>query len=257
VSDPAERLAAAQRAWPTVAVPPERFVARLADLDDTEHATDLYLATGCLLGLPAALAAFETAHFGQVDAIVRRLRPSGVGADDVKQLVREKLFARPDASALAHYTGRGTLAGWFRVVVTRVVLNVTRGDKEQPAREDDVAVLDHLDPREGLELLQMRTLFDDHVRRAMPEAFAALSVQARLLVRQRHLDDLSLDQLAALHRVHVATIKRKLAAARDQLSTTLRAIRTRELAVSPEELVSILRMVQSRFHITVRRLLED
>jgi RNA polymerase sigma-70 factor (ECF subfamily) len=63
--------------------------------------------------------------------------------------------------------------------------------------------------------------------------------------------------LSTLRNVHVATVKRQLAAARESLQRALRANLTQRLKVSPDELESILRLVQSRFQITVRRLLDD
>jgi RNA polymerase sigma-70 factor (ECF subfamily) len=264
-------LRAARAAWPTFEVPVERFLDRLgvligpqpetgvADQLQSLHTNDLYLATGCLAQHPAAFAAFEVAHFKQIEAIVRRFGSDDLRVDDVEQLVRERLFlVGTENPTLAKYRGHGALQVWFRVLVTRLVLNAaTRGPRERPALHEDAALVDRVDSREGIELAHMRSLFDKEVREAMPEAFATLSVHERLLVRQRYLDDLSLEQLSALHDVHLATIKRRLAATREKLTRALRDRLMRRLDVSPNELTSILRLVESRFHITVRRLLGD
>src|SRR4051812_21917956 len=92
-----EQIAAARAAWPTFAVPAERFAEAIAARPGELHLADLYLACGCASGDPAALAAFEQ-HCGP--AIERALIASGatpVERADLGQVIRQRLLVEPAA----------------------------------------------------------------------------------------------------------------------------------------------------------------
>src|SRR5687767_12683435 len=96
---------AARAAWPTVELPDHELIAYVAERlpPDATGATlralrtaDLYLACGCAGGSPAALAAFDAAYFADVDVALRRAGDALGLADEVRQMVREKLFVAKD-----------------------------------------------------------------------------------------------------------------------------------------------------------------
>jgi DNA-directed RNA polymerase specialized sigma24 family protein len=154
---------------------------------------------------------------------------------------------------LARVAGAPTL----RVVVTRATLNATtRGPKERAHGEDD-QLIEAAGAVESAEVAYFRLHYEAHVKAALPEALAALSSRDRLYLRQHYLDQLTLDEMARLHAVHIATVKRHLAAARGELTQRLEALLCERLNLSPSELKSVLAMVQSRLHVTMRRLLPD
>jgi RNA polymerase sigma-70 factor (ECF subfamily) len=255
-------LAEARRAWPGIEVPPARFYAHLAEIDEAagdRHTNDLYLALACVSGSPEALAAFD-AHCGpELATILRRSRGGRLQLDDVRQMVHERLFVAQAGAEpkIATYTGRSSLRAWFRVVVTRLVLNaVTRGPKDLPAAEDDSVLLDGLaDGDPNVEIGHMKALYASELRSVFPIAFGRLSVHERMLLRQRYLDGLSHDEISTAHGVHRATVKRQLARARDELAGAIRELLKERLRVSDAELESILRLLQSNFHITMQRFL--
>jgi RNA polymerase sigma-70 factor (ECF subfamily) len=290
-SETARELAAALEGarvrWPNVEIDGEHFAERLgalaattadaasppgeADADHADapvaattalgglHASDVYLALACEAGSTLAIAAFEGECFGQIDGIVKRSRSNGLHAEDVRQALREKLFVRgPDGGpGVSRYSGRGPLTAWFRVVASRAVLNLaTRGPKDLAHAAEDGALVDHA-TEDDPELLHMRAMYERELRAAIPNAFAALTPQERVLLRQRFVDDLSLDQLAVARGVHRATAVRQLAAARAHLTEALRAELTKKLRISPDELRSVLRVVRSQFHLTLRKFLDD
>jgi RNA polymerase sigma-70 factor, ECF subfamily len=257
-----EALASGRAAWPTVHLGEHEYVAHvirhakggppLASL----HASDLYLAAACGLGLPAALVAFET-YRGDIASIVRRVS-SAVDVEELMQNLRELLFVgRAGVPPKIHdYSGRGELRAWLRVVATRASLNAaTRGPKERPTAEDDELVA--AAGAETAEVMYFRLHYDAEVKRALPHALASLSPRDRLFLRQHYLDQLTLDELARIHAVHVATVKRHLASAREALSDNLRLLLSERLKLSPSELRSVLAIVQSRLHLTMRRLLPE
>ncbi|HEY1557714.1 MAG TPA: hypothetical protein VGF94_22940 [Kofleriaceae bacterium] len=265
----AARIAAAGRAaWPGVEVKEdqlaEKLAGRLADdaearLDDL-HDADLYLATALAAGDPTAVRIFEEKLVPQIDIALRRMRLAGGTADEVKQALRVELLVPGDRGPpegrpkIADYAGRGELAAWVRISATRKALKVIRrGDREETL---DEILLDHWpagtpDPLQN----QMRTQYTAELKRAIRESFAALEVRQRNLLRQHILDELTIDDLAKLYRVHRATCARWLADARADLSKGTRKRLITSLGVDTDEVDSLLRFLDSDIELSISRIL--
>lgn len=252
-------LERARRAWPTVDVPDEVFFAHVEARSGDEALDrlsigELYLAAGCATGVPGAIEAFERSFGAELAAIVRRTS-SSVDVDDVLQKLRESLFvSRPPK--IAEYGGRGELRAWLRVVATRTTLNAaTRGPKERAATTDDLELVGRGGETESAELAYFRVHYEAEVEAVLPEAIAVLEPKERLYLRQHYVDQLTLEQMSRMHRVHVATIKRHLSEARSHLSDELRNLLRTRLRLSPSEFESVMAMIRSRFHVSLQRLL--
>ena len=178
------------------------------------HAADLYLACGCALGIPEAVRIFEAMLGAEIPAALRHMHLSPSTIDEVCQATREKLLVGGAGRAprIAEYTGRGTLRGWTRVVITRTALNALRDRKREVPLESallDKRATDTCDP----ELSCLRDRFGTAVDRALERAMRLLTPDERLLLRQRFLDGLTPEQLAGFHRKHrITMIRRALAA---------------------------------------------
>ena len=102
-------LRSARLAWPDIVLPPERFIAFLAEKITPEgglsslralHAADLYIVCACLARDPQAIAAFEARYFPGMERALARTGLTAMVADDVKGALREKLFfTRPGESS--------------------------------------------------------------------------------------------------------------------------------------------------------------
>ncbi len=260
----AQSLDVARSAWPNVDVPDDVFVRHLAarvgaagSLEEL-FASDLYLAVACAVGHPAALATFESTFAADLHAVARRVSAS-VDLDDLMQGLRESLFVPRDGKPpkIAEYSGRGELRAWLRVVVTRAALNAAvRGPKERPV-EDDQELVDAAGDASSAELAYFRVHYDSELKAVLPLALEALSVRERLYLRQHYLDELTLADMSKMHGVHAATIKRHLAQARATLTERLQHLLCERLGLSPSEFNSVLALVRSRFHVTMRHLLPD
>ena len=258
------RIASAGRAaWPAVALSDDaiatRLVARVAD-DPEMHLEelrdgDLYLAFALADGDPHAVRAFEQALVPQIDVALRRLRLAGGTADEVKQALRVELLAGPDAK-IADYAGRGDLAAWLRISATRKALKITkRADREESL---DEILLDHWPgstPSPDPALTHMRSTYTSQLKNAIREAFAALEVRQRNLLRQHILDELTIDDLARLYRVHRATCARWLADARADLGKQTRKRLIHALGTPSDELESLLRFLDSDIELSISRIL--
>jgi RNA polymerase sigma-70 factor, ECF subfamily len=258
-------LAAARAAWPQVDVPDEVFVPYLAsrlagdevggaELESrlaSARIADLYLACACARGDTRALAAFEHGTLDVVDAALARMNMSAAIVDEVKQIVRRLLLvadSRPPR--IVDYSGRGDLRGWVRVTAAREALRLVRQGKREVALEPEL-LEQAIAPDADAELEYVKTVYRGEFRAAFRDAMARLSDRERNLLAHQFVDGLTLDQLAALYRVHRATIARWLARARARLLRgTQAALRTR-LRVHASELDSIMRLIESRLDVTL------
>lgn len=255
---------AGREAWPAVELPAgdfARYLARLAGdqplaawLSDRPVA-DLYLACGCAALQPAALAAFDEHVLSQVESFLASMRPDRAFVDEVQQVLREKLFVGA-APKIAEYAGRGSLLGWLRVVTTRTALNLRRrrtealdGDSGADRGSGD----DHAgDP----ELDYLKDHYRAAFRTAIEGAFAVLSSEQRNLLRLHFLEGMTLHQLATLFQVHRATVARWIAQTRQDVLDGTRAALQQGLVLETTELDSMMRLLDSRLEVSMRRLLQ-
>lgn len=274
------RIAAAGRAaWPGIELADAMIAARVAarlrddaDARDTDatgealaelvggphHDADVYLATALAARAPAALAVFEERLVPQIHHALRRLRLPAAQIDDVVQTLRVELLVGDGArgSKLADYAGRGELVGWLRVTATRKALSLLR----KTSREDalDELLLEHWpDGAADAGTQHLRATYTAELKKAIREAFAALEVRQRNLLRQHILDELTIDDLAHLYRAHRATCARWLAEARAELGKHTRKRLVAALGVDRDELESLLRFLDSDIELSISRILHD
>jgi RNA polymerase sigma-70 factor (ECF subfamily) len=263
VTQAASRIAAAGRAvWPQVHVDERVISARLTTRlrDDPEsnledlHDKDLYLAIALAEGNTEALKVFEAELVPQIDIALRRLRLAGGTADEVKQALRFEMLV-DEKKRIGDYAGRGELAAWLRVSATRKALKLIRKvDREETL---DEILLDHWpNATPGPERKHLRTQYTGELKKAIREAFAALEVRQRNLLRQHIIDELTIDDLARLYRVHRATCARWLADARADLGKHTRKKLVASLGLQQKDDVdSMLRFLDSDIELSISRIL--
>jgi RNA polymerase sigma-70 factor (ECF subfamily) len=268
----AEQLEAGEEAWPQHAQPPERFLRYLADtalsrkLDDPDpitvagmlaatHAADLYLACACASGDSRAIATFTERHADQIDAALRSAGATPAVVDETVQRLLELLFvAAPGGRrGIETYSGRGQLRAWVRSVAVRTGRRLMGADRAAV----DPGVLELLPARDDPELEHLQERYGAELREAFHAALVALTPRQRNVLRQHHLDGLSIDQLAVLYRVHRATAARWAASARQALLDGTRDRLADRLALAPDDLDSIIRLVRSQLDVSLRRHLSD
>jgi RNA polymerase sigma-70 factor, ECF subfamily len=221
-------------------------------------AVDLYLACGCVLALPAALAAFDAEYLGRIAAYVATIDGTPQFADEVRQILRERLLVgRNDARPrLAGYTGRGALASWLRVTAVRVALDL-RADPAIARRGDDAAILDELgsDGSPELELLRHRhvAVFEDAVRRAL----RALPSAERVLLRMYFASGQNTSHIAAAFRIDRSTAARRLVAARQAVFDATKRFVQEQILVETSEFASLARALHDQLNLSLATLLAE
>ena len=247
-------------AWPQVELSVERFVRHVAGvIDEAEtfsalHVGDLYLACACAYGDSTAVSTLEREFIAKLETPLRATGLDAASADDVKQRVREFLLVGAHGvPGIANYRGRGQLRSWLRAVALRQAMMHFRDHRKAPAGDDALQAIPAIadDPQ----LAPWKDQYAAAFKIAFEGAIAALDEHQRNLLRQHHIDRLSIDALASLHRVHRATAARWVAAARAALLAGVRERVVHHLAISGSELDSALRMVRSQLDVSIHRLL--
>ncbi|HEX3763439.1 MAG TPA: sigma-70 family RNA polymerase sigma factor [Kofleriaceae bacterium] len=257
-------VGAAQRAFPTFELPRDIFVAYLRERIPADvklpaalrqmHTSDLYLACGCARGNVRAFAAFDERCLGPLDRVLDKL---GIDADvsaDVKQDIRCRVLVGSGGRAqIVDFSGRGDLRGWVRVMAVRQALQrQCRRRRELPVEDDEL--LQRIVAPGTLELDHAKQRYQQEFKHAFDDTLRMLSDRERTLLHQHYVDSLSIEEIAALYRVHRSTAARLLAHARLRVLEAMRARMMSALGVQSHDLDSILRMIRSQIEISLRGL---
>lgn len=218
---------------------------------------ELALAIAAGRATAAAITEIERAYRMTIDSTCRRFVSATHTADDLKQILRTKLFVAEPGKLpkIADYAGQGFLENWLRVTAVRIFLDLAkRKDRVREARaaDEDVLAL----PQPGDVALDVVTAeYRGVVALAMREAAKRLEPGDRHLLRQHLVAGLSIDQLGAVLGIHRATAARRITRARDRLVADTRAELARRLAIGPEELDAVIGLVMSRLDVSLGQLL--
>jgi len=248
----------ARTTWPGLNVSDGAFVAYVAEhVPDGALSValrslhvDLYLACGCVAGDPPAVAAFQRAIIADLDA---RIVPAAADRlEELRQLVIEKALVAEGRPRIATYRGRGPLHAWVRVTAVRISIDLVRVRPSERSLAD--ASLDAIaDGAADPELAHVKMTYRAELKQSIETAAAQLTARDRNLLRYSLLDGLSIDELATIYKVHRATAARWLASARDALGAATKRDLTARLGLAREELVSLMRVVDSQLDISWSR----
>lgn len=258
----AAHLADARHAWPTLEITAEVYAAclratlatRADEPADRVLATmpiDLVLAAACSTGDAAAIALTRAELAPGLRHALARTGAPDATIDEAEQRVWIMLFVG-DGAQIRQYSGRGRLRSWVRSIGVRTIRRMLGTDQ---AGADDERELSQLpaalrDP----ELEAMRARYAPQVRSSFAQALTALTPRQRNVLRQYHIDGLTIDQLAVLYKINRATAARWVAGARLALVTATRDRLVAELQLDPHEVDSVIRLVRSQLSLSVREL---
>jgi RNA polymerase sigma-70 factor (ECF subfamily) len=253
--------------WPDLNLDPARFVAFVAarlpkdrpadEALSSVRAADLYLTCACALGHVAALNAFDSRFMSEVALGLARMNVSAAQVDEVKQLVRHKLFLSEDGNPgkIAEYSGRGDLRRWVRSIAVRTCLNELRRHKRMIPASDDRLLDDMSSDEDDPELAYMKERYRSQFREAFVRAVQTLSDREQALLRYHHIDGLNIDEIGAIYRVHRVTAYRWVEKARETLVANIQKILLAQLDVEQRDYQSILRLIRSQIHLSLVRFL--
>jgi RNA polymerase sigma-70 factor, ECF subfamily len=257
-------VTSAEHMWPTFTLPSDVFVSYLCDRlpDDVPcllalrqaHASDLYLACACAHGNAHALAAFDERCVSQLDRVLRKMGFEVDMGTEIKQEIRVRvLFGDGGRPEILDFRGSGDLRSWVRVMAVRHALRRKYRTRREVATDDE-ELLHKLGVPGDPKLEHEKWVYREEFKRAFDGALCALPDRERTLLRQHHVDGLTIDELGRLYRVHRSTAARLLVRAREAVCEATRARMMSQLDVQSQDLDSILRMIQSQIDISLRGL---
>lgn len=240
-------IVAGGAAWPRVKLDADTFAAFLAEHAgwplDGVRAEALWLTCACARGDAEAISAFERAYFAEIDAAAGQLGAAHL-ADELKARLRERLFT--GARAVAGYRGRGDPARWLRTVAARAAIDLLRQSRDVPVEDLADRGLPDSDP----ELLLLKERYGKDFKAAVREALAGLEPAVRSDLKLYYLDGVGLSSLAAMYRVSIATMSRRLARTREAVLASTREIMRQRLGIEAADVDSILRLIESRLELS-------
>ena len=262
-------LVAAREKWPDATIDDDALAAVLNAHLGTQRdpaaalarlrIDDLLLAQWCATGDPRAIAAFERVHRTDVEGVLARFRRLAMTHDELLQTLRIKLFVATEGRPprITEYSGFGFLQNWLRVTALRAMVDAARSEKarrlEELLADDDLIGLPALGP--DLAALVSREEVGRAIKQAFARAVAELAPRQRNFLRHAHVDQLTLEQIAATYGIHRATVARTLAQARADLVTATRGALAEQLGIDAAALDSVVRAADSRIDLSLSRVL--
>lgn len=193
------------------------------------RADDLCLIIACEKGDEKAWEDLVAMHDTTVRSAARKVASSAEDADDLASSIWAELYGLrrdPDGnrkSKLGYFSGRGSLGGWLRAVVSQLAIDEFRKQSrfvqieedrefenlanEASIDDDGHHIVAHTDNPE--ELLTSSDASSD-VSAALSAAISALDAEDRLIMKLYYFDDLKLKDIAKTFGYHEATASRKL-----------------------------------------------
>lgn len=202
--------------------------AEIKQFVDEIRADDLCLIIACERGDEQAWEDLVSNFDSTVKSAARKISSNTEDAEDLASSIWAELYGlRQDAdgnkkSKLAYYSGRGSLAGWLRAVVSQLAVDQFRKvakfvqieeDREfdnlasEAANGDGQYLGGHNDNPEEI-FSESRTSAD--VSKALASAMQELEPEDRLILKLYYFDDLKLKEIAAMFGYHEATASRRL-----------------------------------------------
>ena len=191
------------------------------------RADDLCLIVACEKGDEKAWEDLVANFDSTVKSAARKISSNNEDAEDLASSIWAELYGlRVDAdgnkkSKLAYYSGRGSLAGWLRAVVSQLAVDQFRKQSKFVQIEED-REFENLaneaangDNHFGSHTENPEELFSEgqtaaDVSAALSTAIAELDAEDRLILKLYYFDSLKLKDIAATFGYHEATASRKL-----------------------------------------------
>ena len=201
------------------------------DIEEFVHdirSDDLCLIIACEKGDEKAWEDLVADFDSTVKSAARKISSNNEDADDLASSIWAELYGlRVDAdgkkkSKLAYYSGRGSLAGWLRAVVSQLAIDQFRKQSKFVQIEEDREFENLANEAAngdgnhfGSKTKNPEDIFSENqtaadVSAALSEAIAALEAEDRLILKLYYFDDLKLKDIAATFGYHEATASRKL-----------------------------------------------
>jgi RNA polymerase sigma-70 factor, ECF subfamily len=181
------------------------------DLLSRLRVEELVLARACSAGNDAAWDAFLLRYRPALYETARRIAKDDSTARELADELYADLYGVPNsaghrASKLDSYTGRGSLEGWLRAVLSQQFIDRCRSSAKTLSLDEQ------LDGGSSFAAPNLATSPppDPRLAAAISQSLEALTAEERFLLASWYLDQRTLADLARQLRVHESTMSRRL-----------------------------------------------
>lgn len=238
------------------------------------RADDLCLVLACEKNDERAWTDLVATQDATVRSAARKVASSPEDADDLASSIWAELYGLKHdkdgklKSKLSYYSGRGSLGGWLRAIVSQLAIDEFRKQSrlvqveedrefenlanESSSRSENSSVMaQHSNPEDIFGEKQMSR----DVSRALKRAIDELGDEDRLLLKLYYFDDVKLKDLGQMFGFHEATASRKIARIQNELRKSVERILQSEHNWSESEVAKYLTETAERLGISLERLI--
>jgi len=209
-------------------------IAIIEFVEDT-RADDLCLVIACEKGDEKAWEELVQKFDSTVKLAARKISANNEDAEDLASSIWAELYGlRQDAegnkkSKLAYYSGRGSLAGWLRAVVSQLAIDQYRKQSKFVQIDEDrefenlaSETSDNTDHPHTAYSENPEEIFSEKqtagdVSSSLKTAIEKLDAEDKLILKLYYFDDLKLKDIAATFGYHEATASRKLVRVQNEI----------------------------------------
>jgi RNA polymerase sigma-70 factor (ECF subfamily) len=232
---------------------PEAGEQKIREFVESLQIDDLCLVAACERGDDAAWQDLFANFAGSVKSAARSVTSNPDAAEDLAQSIWAELHGlktdqrgKPSGK-LGYYSGRGSLAGWLRAVVSQLAIDAHRKQSrmvqiEEPREFENLAHENESDERnilahtENPEQSYASREAARTVEESLIKALAELDAEDRLLIKLYYFDGLRLKQAGAVLGFHEATASRRLTRIHTDLRKRVEKILEREKGWKRDEI---------------------
>jgi RNA polymerase sigma-70 factor len=248
---------------------PDGSNVEIKEFIDTLKIDDLCLIIACEKKDDLAWKELVEKFGTTVRSAARNITKNNEDAEDLASSIWAELHGlRNDADGnsrgkLAYYSGRGSLGGWLRAVVSQLAVDQYRKisrfvqieenrEFENLANENEESLIVPNHDTPELLLDEKRTSQD--VAKALKSAIESLSAEDKLLIKLYYFDDLNLKKIGEILGFHEATASRKIVKVQGELRKSTERILQSEHGWKVEEISKNLSETASKLGFSVEKL---
>lgn len=215
------------------------------------HLKDFALARACSGGSAVAWECFVARFRGRLYAVaVAVARNEPVARELSESLVGDLFVSGGGKSKLASYSGRGSLDGWLKALVTHAYVDRYRSERRWVSLEDRIDILRTSCVGDDGNLSEA----DPRLNVAIHDAFFQRAPEDRFLLAAYFFDGSTLAEIAGVLGVHEASVSRRLHRVLADLRKSIRH-HLQKNGMSLRQIDESLRSEQVELSVDVRGLL--
>lgn len=240
---------------------------------DELRADDLCLVLACEKGDETAWNDLVATQDKTVKAAAWKISPKAEDADDLASSIWAELYGLKHdkdgklKSKLSYYSGRGSLGGWLRAIVSQLAVDQYRKQSRlvqvEEAREFENLANESSEKTENLNVISHTENPEDifgekqlraDVSRALSQAIKELDAEDRLLLKLYYFDELKLKEIGQMMGFHEATASRKVVRIQTEIRKAVEKLLKTEHNWSEEEVKRYLAETASKLGISLEKL---